>query len=79
MEEKRDIEFKIRFNTQHKDTDLYWRVIVNDEENLVRTIKCNVNTYTESSFDKLSGMIKFHIAGFCEQICIDENLNAVII
>jgi len=70
--------FKIRFNTTHGDTDLFWRLIINETEHLVRSIVCDVPTYTESSFDNGAGCIKYHIAGVCTTFEIDNTLNAVI-
>lgn len=70
--------FKIRFNTTHGDTDLYWRVIIDDTEYLVRTLQCNVATHSDASFDKNAGTIKYHIAGTCTAFVIDNELNALI-
>ena len=73
-----EIFFKIRFNTTHGDTDLYWRIIINDEEFLARSLKCTVPTYSESSFDHRAGAVKFHIAGICSEFYLDESNNALI-
>ena len=70
--------FKIRFNTTHGDTDLYWRIIIDDEEHLVRTIQCLVPTWSESSFDKRAGSVKFHMAGRCREFLVDEMKNACL-
>lgn len=72
-----NISFKLRFNTSHGDTNLYWRVIIDDNEYLVRSVHCNVPTFSESSFDNKAGMVKFHMAGRCSEMTIDENLNAM--
>lgn len=64
--------FKIRFNTNYGDTDLYWRVIVDDTEYLVRNIICNVPTHSESSFDSRANAQKWHIAGVCSAFTISE-------
>jgi hypothetical protein len=69
--------FRLRFNTAHGDTELYWRVIINDTEYLVRTLQCNVATYSDAWFDPIAGTIKYHIAGVCSEFCIDEEMNAV--
>ncbi len=71
-----EIFFKIRFNTTHGDTDLYWRIIINDEEILARSLQCSVPTYSESSFDQRAGAIKYHIAGVCSEFILDEAKNA---
>jgi hypothetical protein len=74
---KGNIAFKLRFNTAHGDTDLYWRVIVDDTEYLTRSVRCKVETCSDASFDKTAGVVKYHIAGVCSELMIDENLNAV--
>ncbi len=73
-----NLNFKIRFNTTHGDTDLYWRIIVNDVEYLVKSLNCNVNTHSDASFDASAGTIKYHIAGSCYSLNIDTNLNATL-
>ena len=67
-----DIYFKIRYNTMHGDTDFYWRVIINDTEYLVKSLVCNVPSFSESSYDTKAGAIKYHIAGRCRRFVIDE-------
>ena len=73
---KGTIHFKIRFNTAHGDTDLFWRVIIDETEYLVRTLFCKVETCSDASFDKRAGLNKYHIAGACTDFYIDEELNA---
>lgn len=70
--------FKIRFNTTHGDTGLYWRIIIDDEEYLARNVHCAVATYSESSFDKRAGSVKYHMAGECNEFCLDESENAFL-
>lgn len=72
------IIFKLRFNTTHGDTNLYWRVIIGDTEHLVTTLQCNVSTHSDASYDERAGMIKYHIAGECSEFSIDENGNAFL-
>ena len=72
-----DIHFKIRFNTLHGTTDLYWRVIIDETEYLARTVHCKVDTYSDASFDKNAGVIKYHIAGTCTDFSIDGEQNAL--
>ncbi len=72
-----DIYFKIRFNTLHGDTDLYWRVIIDEIEYLVHSIHCKVESWSEASFDKKANAIKYHIAGVCNEFYIDENRKAI--
>ena len=71
------ISFRIRFNTTHGDTDLYWRILIDDTEYLVRSLQCNVPTRSDASFDKNVGVIKYHIAGTCSQFVVDDALHAL--
>ncbi|OJW82627.1 MAG: hypothetical protein BGO69_05940 [Bacteroidetes bacterium 46-16] len=71
-----NIFFKIRFNTMHADTNLYWRIIINDEEYLAATLNCRVNTFSDESFDKNANTTKWHIAGICRHFHLDEDGNA---
>jgi hypothetical protein len=73
-----DIYFKIRFNTTHGDTDLFWRIIINDTEHLATAVSCSVPTWSESSFDQKAGAIKWHMAGKCTSFIIDENRTAIL-
>ena len=73
-----NIHFKLRFNTTHGDTDLYWRVIIGDAEYLVRSLVCKVDTWSDASFDERAGQIKYHIAGVCTDFDIDEELRAIL-
>jgi hypothetical protein len=91
---KGNIHFKIRFNTLHGDTDLYWRVITSprpspeergvldtlreEQEYLVRSVSCKVETHSDASFDKTAGKVKYNMAGACSELMIDEQLNAVL-
>ncbi len=77
-DQNKNIHFKIRFNTAHGDTDLYWRVIVDENEYLTRSVRCCVETYSDASFDTRAGVIKYHIAGVCAELVIDEQLNALL-
>lgn len=67
-----DLQFKLRFNTMHGDTDLYWRVIIDDEEYLVKNVHCMVETWSDSSFDTRANAIKYNMAGKCTAFRIDE-------
>ena len=73
------IYFKIRYNTMHGDTDFYWRVIIDDVEYLVKSLVCQVSTFSESSFDKKAGSVKYHIAGHCTQFSINDEGQGVFI
>jgi hypothetical protein len=74
---KGNIHFRIRFNTVHGDTDLYWRVIIDDEEYLARSLHCKVETRSDASFDTRAGVIKYHIAGDCHEFHLDEDGQAI--
>jgi len=71
-----DIFFKLRFNTMHGDTDFYWRIIIEEDEYLARTLNCLVNTFSDESFDKKANTIKWHIAGKCKHFRLDGDGNA---
>jgi len=81
--------FKIRFNTTHGDSDLYWRIILDERgadslptpyerEILVCSLHCKVETYSDASFDERAGTIKYHIAGCCSELQINEAGHAVL-
>ena len=70
------LDFKIRFNTMHGDTDLYWRVIIGEDEYLARTLLCQVHTRSDASFDKKANTIKYHLAGTCSNFHLDTGAHA---
>ncbi len=74
---KGNINFKLRFNTAHGDTDLYWRVFIDEQEYLVNSLHCMVHTFSDRSFDEKAGMIKYNMAGVCNEFIIDENRTAI--
>ncbi len=74
---KGDIDFKIRFNTQHGDTELYWRIIIGNTEYLANSLHCLVPTYSDASFDERAGAIKYHMAGSCIEFCLNEVHKAI--
>lgn len=54
----------IRFNTNYPEKSKFeWRVLVNEVETLVNTIRCEVPTWTTSTFIEGHGM-KWHMS--CE-------------
>lgn len=71
------IYFRVRFNTAHGDTDLYWRVIVDGTEHLVRNLRCEVPTFSDEWLDPAVGKVKYHIAGECVEFVIDNELTAI--
>jgi len=68
-----NIHFRLRFNTRHAGTNLYWRVFIGDREYLASGIKCMVPTSSDASFDEQAGEMKYNIAGVCREFLIDEN------
>jgi hypothetical protein len=66
-----DLYFKIRFNTAYGTTNLYWRVIIEENEYLVCAIKCDVPTFSESSWDAKANAMKWHMAGRCSEFAVD--------
>ena len=55
------LEFKLRFNTTHGDTNLYWRVFINNVEYLAATLQCMVPTHSDASFDTRANTTKYQI------------------
>jgi len=76
---KGDLHFKLRFNTMHGDTDLYWRVIIDEVEYLVKSVHCKVDTWSDSSFDIKANAIKYNMAGICKDFSVDETGKGVFI
>lgn len=72
------VQFKLRFNTAHGETDFFWRVIIDDTQYLARSIDCQVPTQSDASFDKTANCIKYHIAGTCNEMLIDEEYNLIL-
>jgi hypothetical protein len=53
-------KYLIRYNTQHADSDLVWRIFENGSEHLVRAFVITVPIYSESSQD--NGIQKWNVA-----------------
>ena len=61
----------IRFNTNYPEKSLYaWRLLIDGEEKLVNQIRCEVPTYTTSTFIEGHGM-KWHISCEANEVIID--------
>ena len=71
-----DLHFKLRFNTAHGATSLYWRVFIGKEEYLARSLQCDVPTHSDVAYDAKAGAVKYNLAGQCSEFYIDENDNA---
>jgi hypothetical protein len=74
-----NLQFKIRYNTMHGDTDFYWRVIIDDEEYLVKEVHCKVETWSDASFDIRANALKYNMAGACKEFYVDENGKGIFI
>jgi hypothetical protein len=75
---KGDLHFKLRFNTMHGDTDFYWRVIIDDEEYLVKSIHCKVETWSDASFDTRANAIKYNMTGKCREFYVDDDGKGIL-
>lgn len=53
-------KYLIRYNTQHAESDLVWRIFENQSEHLVRGFVITVPIYSESSLD--NGIQKWNVA-----------------
>jgi len=57
-------KYYIRYNTQHEDTDLVWRVICNNTEVLVKSIQILVPSFGDTTVE--NNITKYNIACFGE-------------
>ena len=55
-------KYYIRYNTQHGESDLVWRVFENGQEHLVKNFKIETPMYGESTMEK--GVQKWNVC--CE-------------
>ncbi len=63
---------KIRFNNQHNDTPLIWRVIIDDVEYLASEILINTPSFT--SVDTLpDGAVKHHVSAAYERLIWNDD------
>ena len=53
-------KYLIRYNTQHAESDLVWRIFENGSEHLVKGFRITVPMYSESSLD--NGIQKWNVA-----------------
>jgi len=72
----------IRFNTNYPTKSLYqWRILIDGVETLVNQIRCEVPTYTTSTFIEGAGM-KWHMSCLANEVKVDiittTNLIAII-
>lgn len=67
----------IRFNTNYPSRSNYeWRVLVNGEENLVNTVRCEVPTFTSSTFIEGHGM-KWHMSCKANDVKFETYVNNI--
>ena len=67
-------KYHIRYNTQHGESDLVWRIFENGQEHLVKNFKILVPMYGESTIE--NGVQKWNVA--CQGNMIIKNAIAVI-
>ena len=53
-------KYHIRYNTQHGNTDLFWRIFENGQEYLVKNFRVLVPMYGESTVE--NGVTKWNVA-----------------
>lgn len=67
-------KIQIRFNTEHGNSDLLWRVIIENHEYLAQSIQLEVPSHTTTDILP-DGRIKHHITAlYNELIWNDRNL-----
>lgn len=62
----------------HGDTGLYWRVIIDEQEYLVKSIHCKVETWSDASFDVRANNIKYNMTGRCREFYIDHEDKGIL-
>lgn len=67
-------KYHIRYNTQHGESDLIWRIFENGVEHLVKQFYISVPVYGESTME--NGIKKWNIA--CDGIMTIKNNSAFI-
>jgi hypothetical protein len=68
----------IRFNTNYPSKSKFeWRVLIDGKENLVNTVRCEVPTWTTSTFIEGHGM-KWHMSCVAKDVIFQEHINNVI-
>jgi hypothetical protein len=68
-------QIDIRFNTDYPESSPYqWRVLINGEETLVNDVRCEVATFSSSTYVQGRGM-KWHISAVATDVVFSENLD----
>lgn len=72
----------IRFNTNYPERSKFeWRILINGEETLVNKLRCNVPTYSTSTFIEGHGM-KWHLSAEANDVIyavVDDKKYAEIV
>lgn len=58
------LAIKLRYNTECTDNILFWRVMINGNEQLASEVKANVLSQTTRD-TLVDGRIKFHVTYYC--------------
>jgi hypothetical protein len=66
--------YHIRYNTQHGESDLVWRIFENGQEHLVKNFQILVPIYGESTIE--NGITKWNVA--CQGHMVIQDDVAVI-
>lgn len=64
----------IRFNTNYPSKSLFeWRVLIDGEETLVNDLRCEVPTYSSTTFIEGHGM-KWHMSALANDVTFSNEL-----
>jgi hypothetical protein len=63
-------KYWIRYNTQHGNSDLVWRIIYDSEEVLVKNIKLKVPSFSDTTIE--NNIVKYNIACY-GKLTIENN------
>ena len=67
----------IRFNTNYPEKSKFeWRVLVDGVETLVNTVRCEVPTFSSTTFIEGHGM-KWHMSAVANDVLFQEHINNV--
>lgn len=67
----------IRFNTNFPSKSKFeWRVLVDGEETLVNTIRCEVPTYSSTTFIEGHGM-KWHMSAKANEVIFQNHISNI--
>jgi hypothetical protein len=67
----------IRFNTDYPaNSQFEWRVLVDGEEHLVNTVRCEVPTFSSTTFIAGRGM-KWHMSAIANKVIFQDHPNNI--